>query len=191
MNHIELMNKSVAIKNVPLMFEGRALSSKLQAKVVLIKVAYDKALMAFNEKLREVYNGLKPEGFDELEAKVKKMEAVEAKDKAHKEWNGEGDRPAEPTKEEKEEAAAIREKDLKTYEEQVKDLNGKFNEAYMQELKEDAAVKEKTLTEDELAAIIEVIGTDGEMDFVNNEGRKFKVNRCEFIDMIASAFVDC
>lgn len=191
MNHIELMNKSVAIKNVPLMFEGRALPSKLQAKVVLIKVAYDKALMAFNEKLREVYNGLKPEGFDELEAKVKKMEAVEAKEKAHKEWNGEGDRPAEPTKEEKEEAAAIREKNLKTYEEQVKDLNGKFNEAYMQELKEDAAVKENILTEDELAAIIEVIGTDGEMDFVNNEGRKFKVNRCEFIDMIASAFVDC
>lgn len=179
MKNIELMNKLVAIKNVPLTFEGRALPSKLQAKIVLIKVAYEKAVAAFNEKMREVSGLMKPEGFDELEAKAK----------AHEEWKGEGEKPETPTQEEKDEAAAIREQDLKAYEELKKDFVSRLNEAYAQELNEEAAVKEKTLTEDELAEIIEVVGADGDMDFTGNDGMKRRVKRCEFIDLIASAFV--
>ena len=189
MNYVDLMNKSVAIKNVPLTFEGRALPSKLQAKIVLAKVAYDKALTAFNEKMRDVYNELKPEGFDELEAKVRKMLDVEAKEKAHEEWNGEGEKPAEPTQEELAEAAAIREKEMKDYEVKREELNGKFNEAYAEAVKDEAPVKEKALTEDELAAIIEVVGMDGEMDFIGNDGRPWKVKRCEFVDLIAAGLV--
>lgn len=190
MKNIELMNKLVAIKNVPLTFEGRALPSKLQAKIVLIKVAYEKSVAAFNEKIREASGELKPEGFDELEAKVAKMFAVEAKAKAHEEWNGEGEKPEAPTQEEKDEAAAIREQDLKAYEEQKRDFVSKLNEAYAQELNEEAAVKEKTLTEDELAEIIEVVGADGDMDLTGNDGMKHRVKRCEFIELIASGFCE-
>lgn len=190
MKNIEMLNKAMVIKNIPLVMEGRELPSKLQAKLMLMRVSFDKAASAYNDKLQEVLKGLKPEGFDELAQKIQRMDEIEKKDKAFKEWNNEGEKPSEPTKEELVEAAKIREENFGEYKEMEHELLSKYNEAYNQELYEESEMKDKKFTEDEFASIIDVIKSEGEIDFVGNDGKKFELKRVELIGMIASLFVE-
>lgn len=188
MKNIELLNNHAIVGSIPLVYEGRELPSKLQAKLMLMRVSYDKAVAAFNEKVREALNGLKPEGFDDLARDIERMRAIEAKDNACKQWNGEGEKPSEPTQDEIEEAANIRAEKLTEYELKEKDLLEKLAEIRRQEMEEECSVNLKLFTEDEYASIIETIKTEGVIDYKIN-GQTFNIGRVQFLELIASNLV--
>ena len=191
----EMFNNRTIVSNIPLAYEGRELSAKLQAKLMIMRVAYDKAMSAFQDKMKEVANGLKPEGYDELEREIAKMLEIEGKEKAFKEWNGEGEKPAEPTKEELEEAKKIRAEKHEDYEAKKAVLIEKINEAYTQEGSEQADIKVKMLTEEDYAEIISVVKTDGCINYVGNDGMKIHaadggIPKITFLGLIAANLVE-
>lgn len=176
MKNFEVFNKAVVVKNIPLAFEGRELPSKLQAKLMLMRVSYEKFSASFNEKLQDVLKGLKAEGFDELAQKIREMESIEKNENA--------------TPEEIEKAQQIRHADYDNYKKQEKELLEKYQEAYNQELNEESGFNEKKFSEEELAEIIDMIKTDGEIDFVGGDGNAVKIKKMELIGLIASVFVE-
>ena len=189
MKNVEMLNNQQVVSNIPLVFEGRELSSKLQAKVMLMRVSYDKAASAFDEKTREALKGVKPEGFDDLAQEIERMKSIEAKEKAFKEWNGEGEKPAEPTKDELADAKKIREEKFEDYEAKEKIVLEKFMEIRKQEMDEECELKQKKFTEDEYAEIISVVKTEGEFEYKTNNG-SFKIERMGFLAMIAANLVE-
>lgn len=190
MTHNEVFNRQAIISNIPLVFEGRELPSKLQAKLMIMRVTCDKAIEAFRTKMQEVGKGLKPEGYDELEAEINKMYTAENKEKAFKEWNGEGEKPAEPTKEELDEAKKIRSEKFDDYEVKKSALLAKLNEAYAQEGETQSDIKVKKFTEEEYAEIIEMIKTDGTIKYVNAYGQTLEVPKVVFFGWIAAELVE-
>lgn len=190
----ELFNNRTIVSNIPLVYEGRELSARLQAKLMIMRVSYDKAMSAFQDKMKEVSNGLKPEGYDDLEREIAKMLEIEGKEKFFKEWNGEGAKPDEPTKEELEEAKKIRAEKYEDYEAKKAVLVEKINEAYLQEGTEQADVKVKMLTEEDYAEIISVVKTDGCIDYVGHDGVKVNsplgLPKITFLGLIAANLVE-
>ena len=191
----EMFNNRTIVSNIPLAYEGRELSAKLQAKLMIMRVAYDKAMSAFQDKMKEVSNGLKPEGYDDLEREIGKMLEIEGKEKDFKEWNGEGEKPAEPTKEELEDAKKIRAEKHEDYEAKKAVLIEKINEAYIQEGSEQADIKVKMLTEEDYAEIISVVKTDGCIDYVGHDGMKIHaadggIPKITFLGLIAANLVE-
>lgn len=189
MKNGEMLNKRLVISNLPLVFEGRELPSKLQAKVILMRVTFDRAANSFNEKMKEVMNGLKPEGFDDIAREKNECESIESKLKSYEEWNGEGEKPSKPSEEELSKVKKFKEEKLDDYNTKEKDLLSKYNEAYMTEFKEESDVKVKKFTEDELASIIELIGIEGDFEFVNGEN-KILIPRQEYLAIVADSFVE-
>lgn len=191
MKYIELMEKKGILANVPLAFEGRELPSKLQAKLMLMRVGYDKVVAQFQDKLQEVLKGLKSEGFDALAADAQKVEGVESRASAFEKWNGEGDKPTMPTDEELKEAKDIRESGkYEEYQKELKTLTEKYNEAYRLELLAECDYSERKFTEDEYAEIVAMMGTGGKIDFLRADGEKVEIAKVDLLAMVAANFVD-
>ena len=191
MKYIDLMDKKGILDNVPLAFEGRELPSKLQAKLMLMRVGYDKVVAQFQEKLQEVLKGLKPDGFDALAADVQKLESVESRVSAFENWNGEGEKPTMPTDEELKDAEEMRASGK--YEEsqkELKTLTEKYNEAYRLELLADVDYAERKFTEDEYAEIVAMVGTAGKVDFFLADGQKVEIAKVDLLAMVAANFVE-
>lgn len=190
----EMFNNRTIVSNIPLVYEGRELSAKLQAKLMIMRVAYDKAMSIFQDKMKEVSNGLKPEGYDNLEREISKMLEIEGKEKDFKEWNGEGEKPAEPTKEELEGAKKIRAEKYEDYEAKKAVLAEKLNEAYLQEGSEHADIKVKMLTEEDYAEIISVVKTNGCIVYIGHDGAKVNgssgIPKISFLGLIAANLVE-
>ena len=191
----EMFNNRTIVSNIPLVYEGRELSAKLQAKLMIMRVSYDKAMSAFQDKMKEVANGFKPEGYDVLEREISKMYEIEGKEKAFKDWNGNGEKPVEPSKDELEEAKKIRAEKHEDYEAKKAVLVEKINEAYLQEGNEQADVKVKMLTEEDYAEIISVVKTDGCINYVGHDGMKIHaadggISKITFLGLIAANLVE-
>ena len=190
-----MFNNCTIVSNIPLVYEGRDLSAKLQAKMMIMRVAYDKAMSTFQDKMKEVSNGLKPEGYDDLEREIGKMLEIERKEKDFKEWNSDGEKPAEPTKEELEEAKKIRAEKYEDYEAKKAVLAEKLNEAYLQEGNEQADIKVKMLTEEDYAEIISMVKTDGLIDYIGPDGKMVNrpiggIPKISFLGLIAANLVE-
>ena len=172
----EMFNNGTSVANIPLVFEGRELSAKLQAKLMIMRVTYDKAMAAFQEKMQEVVKGLKPEGYDELDEGFKKMESIEAKEGA--------------TAEELEEAKKFRAEKLEDYEAKKRILLDKVNEAYIQEGASESDAKVKKFTEDEYAEILSVVKTEGVIKYSMGEDKAVDMPKMAFLGMIAVNLVE-
>lgn len=161
MKTVDVLNAQMLVANIPFVCEGRSLPSKLQARLMLMRVTLDKAVNAYREKMQEVMNGLKPDGFDDLMKEVKEP--------------GEG--------------VSVPEDKVKEYEDKEKELLEKYNEANREEMDNESGVSIKKFTEDELAQIIEVMTTEGEMDF-KSSGGEVKMAKVEFLAGVASVLVE-
>lgn len=161
MKVVDVLNAQMLVANIPFVSEGRSLPSKLQARLMLMRVTLDKAVNAYREKMSEVMKGLKPEGFDELMEEVK----------------------------EPEEGVTVPDEKVKEYEDKEKELLEKYNEANKEEMGNDSGISIKKFTEDEFAQIIEVMTTEGEMDFKASSG-DVKMAKVEFLAGVASLLVE-
>lgn len=188
MKNSEIVNASIIVSNIHLVFEGRELSNKMQAKIMLMRVGLDKKVAAFNEKIQEALKGVKPEGFDDLAREIEKMRQIEARHKAVSEWNGEGEKPTVPTEKEIDEADKIRKEKYFEYEEKEKVVLEKYAEIRKQELDAECDFNLRKFTEEEYAEIISLIKSEGEYPYIVN-GNTFTISRIEFLGIIAANLV--
>ena len=184
MTYEEILGKRNISSNIPLVYEGRELSREMKATVVLMKVSYDKVAAEFDKDMQEVLKGLKKEGFDDRSRDIQKMEEIDKR--KEKNDNGEKDIVA-PTDEELKEAERIREK-KEDYDKEVKELDESYRKAYVEKLKETVKFTERKLSSSDLAEIIGMLGTDGNMEITIN-GNKNNVSKESFISLIASELV--
>lgn len=195
MKNKDILTRNRIASNIPLMIEGRKLSNEMQAKVMIMRVHYAKAAKQFADDMKEIFQGLKPEGFDEKSMSIMKMEEIDKRVKAAEEWK-EGDtdkdgkpveKPSMPSKEELEEADRARaSKD--EYEKQLAEINNAYNAAYMDKLEEDCGIGERIFTEGEFAELIGMMGIEGTMEITVDDNRQ-EVSKESFISMIAAWLV--
>ena len=88
------------------------------------------------------------------------------------------------------EAAEIRATKHDEYQKKLKSLTEKYNEAYRLELLSEVDYKERTITEDEYAEIVELIRMDGKIGFVRADGERVEIERVNLLAMVAANFVE-
>lgn len=193
MKYNELMERFGLLRNIPLVFEGRKLSPQMQAKVAIMKVAYEKEVAAFDKDMQDVLKQLKKEGFDDRARAQQKAQEVEQRKAAAEEWkegttDKEGkpvEKPAMPTAEELAEAKKAR-GERKAFEEEERELQEKYALAYNKKLEEESPMDERLFTEQELADIFELITPTGVMEIQRLGAGKEAVNRETFLMFLAS-----
>lgn len=197
MTYNEVFFKNNIVANIPLVFESRKLPKSETASVMLIRVAYSNKIREYEKCMEEVLKGLKKEGFDDRAQAIAEMESIDARVKDAKNWkqdqkNEDGkpvEQPEMPSSEELEKAEKTRET-KEEFEAERKELEEAYIEARRKKGDEKIDIKNAMFTKSEYAEICELIGCDGEIDFVsifNNE--KGKLGKETFLGMIAANLV--
>lgn len=195
MTYEEILGKRNISSNIPLVYEGRELSREMKATVVLMKVSYDKVAAEFDKDMQEVLKGLKKEGFDDRSRDIQKMEEIDKRKKAFQAWKkGAKDekgndipRPTAPTDEELKEIEKIRET-KENYDDECKELDELYRKAYIEKLKETVKFTERKFSASDLAEIIGMLGTDGDMVLTVN-GIENRIAKEAFISLVAANLV--
>lgn len=189
----QIFEKSSVIKNLPIMYEGRQLPKGMSAKVVLVRVQYDKYVESFEKEMQEVLKGLKKEGFDERMQLFQKMEDIDKRKAASETWK-EGDtdsegkvieKPAMPSGEELNEAEKIR-KDKAEFDKELSELNEEYMQARISKSSDEVEFNERKFTVDELSEIISMLGDENQMIEIN----KVEVSKGAFINMLGAKFCE-
>lgn len=192
MKYSEVFERQGVLRNIPLESDGLKVSSELAAKIILMRVAYDKEVKSFEDDMQEALKAMKPEGFDERSGKFAKLEDTDRKAAACKEWvkkGSEGEAPACPSEEELEEAEAVR-PGKEAYEKELEELNVKYMEARRQKLDEDSGMKGRCLTEKDLSEIISVTGTQGTIKITIGNGQETGIDKEQFLGIVAGVLVE-
>ena len=175
MKNQEMFLKRLTLLIITLSLEGKELPSELKAKIMLMRVAYDKAAKAFDDDMQQVLKEIKKEGYDERAQKINHMKEIDGKEDA--------------TKEEKKEADEIR-KTEEDFNKETEELNKAYSEAYQEKMKEECDMKPRKFAFEGFAKIIELIGTDGAIKVKWNSPEALEIPKEEFISLIATNLVD-
>lgn len=171
MTYAEALNKHALVGAIELMANGKRLEKSTAATVMMLKVSFDKIAYEFNDKMKEIVKGLKPEGFDERQRNFAKMQEINSKENA--------------TEEEKKEVEELA-KGLEGFEEELSILNDEEQEAYKKLLKEECNVKSASITKDDWANIYEVMGVEGNSKLsIGNE----PLSNEQFLSILAASLV--
>lgn len=192
MKYSEVFERQGVLRNIPLEYDGLKVSSELAAKIILMRVAYDKEVKSFEDDMQEALKAMKPEGFDERSGKFAKLEDTDRKAAAHKEWEekgSEGEAPECPSEEELSEAEAVR-PGKESYGKELEDLNAKYMEARRQKLDEESGMKDRRLTEKDLSEIISVTGTQGTIKITIGNGQETGIDKEQFLGIVAGVLVE-
>lgn len=171
MTYAEALNKQTLVGAIELMTNGKRLEKGTAATVMMLKVSLDKASIEFNDKMKEIVNGLKQEGFDERQRNFAKLQEINSKEDA--------------TEEEKKEAEELA-KNLEGFEEELATLNEEAQEAHKKLMKEECNVKSATITKDDWANIYDVMGVEGnsKLSFYNEP-----LSNEQFLSILAASLV--
>ena len=158
MTYNDIYNYRNILQNIPLTFEGRRLSKETAANVMLLRVAYQNKLNEYFRTMYEVENGLKNDGYDERAKKYANM---------------------------KEGKIEKNEESMKAFEEEQAVLVDSINEARKRKAEEQVDMKNEKLTKQDLEDIYDLVGADGNFDYLNTNGESVEMKREEFLSLIA------
>lgn len=184
----EVVNKLGFVKAIPLAVNGERLNKSTAASVMLMRVGYDNAFADFQKDIQEIIKNAKPEGYDERAQKVERMKSIEKKAEDAKNWNGEGEEPKAPTKEELKEVEEIK-AIVEQHEKETKELNEAVREAEQKALQEDVKVKHCNLTREEWSDIYEILGTEGDIKVTTVLGQELTMSKETYLNILAAEFV--
>ena len=175
MTNQEMFLKRLTLLNIPLSLGDKELPSDLKAKIMLMRVSYDKGVKSFEDDMQQLVKEIKKEGYDERAQNIKRMKEIDGKEDA--------------TKEEKKEADEIR-KTEEDFNKETEELNKAYSEAYQQKLQEDSEMKPKYLSFEGFTHIIDLIGTNGTIEVKWNTPEPLNIPKEEFISLIATNLMD-
>lgn len=159
MKWTEIAGRANILRNVPMAEGDRKLKGESVAELILLRVAYERKQDELRQFMQDVAKRLKPEGYDDREAKVLRMREIEERAQAAKDAKEGGDAP---TPEELEEAAKTRAETLETHEKEKEELEKAFLEAQERKMDEDAPAPAKGLSRAAFADICSLLGTEGD-----------------------------
>lgn len=190
MNYIELFERHSIISKIPLKNGAKELPTSVKAQVILMKVQYSELISDFEKNsqaaLKELKDSSYPE-FDALASKIEHMKDIDNRLLKFKEYKKDSTepKPVKPSSEEISEADTIR-KSEKEFEDMSAKLTKEFMETRTKLLEDEVSTTTpiKTLTKEEFAAIIDVVG-DTEVVFPSG----VKLQAEYFIEAVATFFV--
>lgn len=156
MKWTEIAGRANILMNVPMAEGDRKLKGESVAELILLRVAYERKRDELRQFMQDVAKRLKPEGYDEREARVARMRDIEERAKASEK----GDNA--PAPEELEEARKTRAETLETHEKEKEELEKAFMEAQERKMDEDAPAPAKGLSRAAFADICSLLGTEGD-----------------------------
>lgn len=159
MKWTEIAGRANILMNVPMAEGDRKLKGESVAELILLRVAYERKRDELRQFMQDVAKRLKPEGYDEREAKVLRMREIEERAKAAEESKG-GDNA--PAPEELEEAKETRADVLETHEREKEELEKAFLEAQERKMDEEEPSPAKGLSRAAFADICSLLGTEGD-----------------------------
>lgn len=157
MKWTEIAGRANILMNVPMAEGDRKLKGESVAELILLRVAYERKRDELRQFMQDVAKRLKPEGYDEREAKVARMRDIEERAKAAEKG---GDNA--PTPEELEEARKTRADVLETHEREKEELEKAFLEAQERKMDEEEPSPAKGLSRAAFADICSLLGTEGD-----------------------------
>lgn len=157
MKWTEIAGRANILRNVPMAEGDRKLKGESVAELILLRVAYERKRDELRQFMQDVAKRLKPEGYDEREAKVLRMRDIEERAKAAEKG---GDNA--PTPEELEEAKETRADVLETHEREKEELEKAFLEAQERKMDEEEPAPAKGLSRAAFADICSLLGTEGD-----------------------------
>lgn len=164
MTYNDIFNRRNILVNIPLALDGNRLPKQTAASVMLLRVAYQNKVDEFVKFIQDVQRGLKKEGFDERAQAVAEMKGIDERRRKAEEWDGEGEQPVMPSKEELERADKTRET-LADFEAERRELEDATLEAQRKKAEEKVDMKNGTLTRQELADIYDLLGAEGDIAY--------------------------
>ena len=157
MKWTEIAGRANILRNVPMAEGDRKLKGESVAELILLRVAYERKQDELRQFMQDVAKRLKPEGYDEREAKVLRMREIEERAKAAEKGGGDT-----PTPEELEEAKETRADVLETHEREKEELEKAFLEAQERKMDEEEPSPAKGLSRAAFADICSLLGTEGD-----------------------------
>ena len=184
----EIFFRNEIAQNIPLVNDGVKLSKSTLANVMLLRASCEKQVQNFESEMSECLTRLKQDGFDKRKIAYEEMKMVDKKKYAHDNWDGQGEKPDAPTKEEllASEETRLTAKDFEKEENELK-------EAYF-ELRKKASEKDirfnASISRDDFADICEIVGIDGDMNYRKLYSNEIvTVQKKDFLSVIASNLV--
>lgn len=93
MKWTEIAGRANILRNVPMAEGDRKLKGESVAELILLRVAYERKQDELRQFMQDVAKRLKPEGYDDREAKVLRMRETEERAQAAKDAKEGGDAP--------------------------------------------------------------------------------------------------
>lgn len=146
MKKLDAVEASVLINAIPVNHKGGKLSGTMTAAVILMKVAYSRIAVEFDQAMVSVLKKLKEErfpDFDHMHDDIQKMNEIADRKAQHENWTSDkpgvpAERPAMPSDEELAEMERIK-TTVPDYEAMAQELNLVFREARQLELEKEVA----------------------------------------------------
>ena len=167
MKWTEIAGRANILMNVPMAEGDRKLKGESVAELILLRVAYERKRDELRQFMQDVAKRLKPEGYDEREAKVLRMRDIEERAKAAEKG---GDAPEDvetrratsPTPEELEEAKETRADVLDPHAGEKEALHNDYLAAQGRPMDEEEPAPAKGLSRAAFADICSLLGTEGD-----------------------------
>lgn len=178
------MNNATLIAAIEIVNGDKKLESNAAIDVALAQAECDRGIKDFNEKWEEVRKKLISEDYKKKREKYDKMNGILDREKAVKEWNGEGEEPKLPTDEELKEAEELG-KELEGFEEEDKELNQQLMSAHDKLLEQECSIKKVSISKDSWKRIYEMVDLNVDSGIsINNvrlKNREFVIQLARFV----------
>ncbi len=190
MNYNQAIFAANVANAIPIAEGENKLSASTAASVVMTQVSFDQIVEEFEANCQAALKKVKKEGYDERATAIEAMKDVDSRIKAHDEWDGEGEEPAMPTDEEIEKAEETRKTEA-DFETEHKELLEQYRAIRVKEAKKTVTRKPVLLSREELADIIELIGTEGVISAqgFSKDGKPADIDRRQLIAFVAAYLV--
>lgn len=184
MKNKELLNTATMIGAIAIVDGDKKLESHAAIDVALAQAECERGIKDFNEKWEEVRKKLITDDYKKKREKYDKMNDILDREKAVKDWNGDGEEPKLPTDEELKEAEELG-KELEGFEDEDKELNKQLKEAHAKLLEQDCSIKKVSISRETWMRIYEMVDLNAESEIsINNvrlTNREFVLQLAKFV----------
>lgn len=187
MTYSEMLFVSNIISNIPVGKEGYTFPDDLSASVFMLQAAYAKQEASMQDFMKDVFDKMKKEGFDDRNKDIQEMKETDEKMEKYNEWLN-GDRaekePEKPTDEQLEKAEKTR-GTKEDFDEEYKELEKLYSEAYGKKMKEEAPKFTSYISRADYEKIVKALGTFGDIEIEKANKEKQTIGKIDFLRIIA------
>lgn len=185
----DLFFKERILANIPFTNAEMKFSAKLCTAIILMQVALGRKIKEFEDFMHEALEKMKRDGFDKRLQVQNEAADIRARREKAEAWNGTGEKPEMPSEEElrKEKEALVEKAD---FDKEMEELNAAYADAQKKKSEESVSMDgNTTLSLEEYDMLVATLGVSGKMDFVRTDGESIRIDKSDFLRVVAENFV--